>query len=271
MEIRYLLLGGILSFLLAGTNTSAATIERVLAIVGDEFILQSEFEVFFAPERIRIEASGNKEDRDNKLRQAERTALDKLIERKMLASYAKADLKGGLEKDILINKLKMRVSASVSRPSSGEIKAYYDEHRSAGEAPGEVSLSQILLNGGNGLKDVDSELKNGVDFAAAARRYSNGSMAQKGGFLGFIPLTSLIPEIREVVARLDIGQVSGPIKIGDGFCIVKLEDRRQPFLRSLDEVRVEIEELLYRKGLEKAWDGFVSGLREKTYIKIIQQ
>ncbi|WP_108853368.1 peptidylprolyl isomerase [Albidovulum aquaemixtae] len=64
-------------------------------------------------------------------------------------------------------------------------------------------------------------------FSAAARRHSAAASRERGGQLGWIPLTNLPPQLRAVVAGMANGQVSPPVPLGGAIAIVRLRGIQQ--------------------------------------------
>ena len=73
---------------------------------------------------------------------------------------------------------------------------------------------------------IVAQLRRGADFAAVAAQFGQGALAREGGDLGWIQEGRGRPEIERVLAGLEIGAVSDPIRSVDGWHIVHLRDRR---------------------------------------------
>lgn len=67
------------------------------------------------------------------------------------------------------------------------------------------------------------ELKKGKDFASIAKTDSIDSTAADGGNLGKITFSSLRPELRDGLAGISPGQISGVVRTPLGFAILKVE------------------------------------------------
>lgn len=74
--------------------------------------------------------------------------------------------------------------------------------------------------------EIEKKAKSGVDFSQLAIRYSNAEDALKGGDLGWRPASELPSLFTQACETLKPGQVSAPLKAGNGFHIIKLIDRR---------------------------------------------
>ena len=70
--------------------------------------------------------------------------------------------------------------------------------------------------------------KKGEDFIRLVKELSEGENAALGGDLGFMQRDQLISEIEEATRTLKPGEIAGPIPVGGGFHIIRLEEVRTP-------------------------------------------
>lgn len=98
-----------------------------------------------------------------------------------------------------------------------------------------VLLSEIILplepSTAADTRDLALELAETVRseaaFANAARTYSAAPSREEGGQLGWMPLTNLPPQARQVVAQMGNGQVSPPIPLGNAIALFRLRGIQQ--------------------------------------------
>lgn len=134
-------------------------------------------------------------------------------------------------------------------PSDEELQKVYDANRSAMIVPRQFELAQIFIalpkeadksaedKARQEVDDVVRKLKApGADFGAVA----NARNEVKGGDLGWLAETQIRPEIRSQVIGLAKDQVSDPIKLDDGWHIIKLIDTKASYTRTLPEVRDQL-------------------------------
>ncbi len=88
------------------------------------------------------------------------------------------------------------------------------------------------------------QLREGGNFRAIAQQFSQGSMASRGGDVGWIQIGQLRGEIDEALQKLDIGEFAGPIRSLEGFHIIHLRDRRQVAGASANDARVRLAQVL---------------------------
>jgi peptidyl-prolyl cis-trans isomerase SurA len=104
---------------------------------------------------------------------------------------------------------------------------------------GEVRLSHILITVPDGAtpdliqtarekaERVKAELDGGLDFAAAAIRYSDGQQALEGGDLGWRRYEEVPSIFTDLVATMKKGEITQPMRGPSGFHILQLVDERQ--------------------------------------------
>ena len=73
---------------------------------------------------------------------------------------------------------------------------------------------------------VLGEIRAGADFANMAVTHSDGQQALEGGDLGWRNASDLPTMFGDAVVRLEVGDVTEPIRSASGFHLVKLADRR---------------------------------------------
>ena len=120
-------------------------------------------------------------------------------------------------------------------------------------------------------RQILNQLRQGADFAPLAQRYSRGPGAEAGGDLGFFSRGELEPILEETIQDMEPGEVSPAIETQKGFHIIKVieVDRTPP--KALDEVRESIRNLLYKREVEFRYREWLSSLRERSYVKIVDE
>lgn len=140
-------------------------------------------------------------------------------------------------------------------PSDAELTDAYEASKSKLIIPQGYRLAQIYIASDRAkLDSVAKQLKGkNADFEAIARANSEeAASAARGGEIGWLSEDQIQPEIRAKLPELTKGSVTEPIKLQDGWHIIKLLDQREPRTPALDEIR----------------DSFVTQLRaERSRIK----
>ena len=286
---------------------SAAQVQdRIVAIVNSDLIMQSDMKRELAPERERIQKEYRGEALAHRLRTVEYMALTSMIERKLQLQEAKAkgvevsdqevrqalqqmkqqgetidetnpaNLKNVREQLILLKVVDREVRSGVMVADS-DMKRYFQEHHDRFALPEEYTLSQILLKPRSPddtadakakAADITALLKRGEPFEDLALRFSDGPNASRGGRLGLVRQGELLPGIERAIAKLVPGGISDTIETSEGLHIVRLEDKQPKQFRPYEEVRVEIQGLVFQQKSEDVFQSWLAELKNKAYIEI---
>jgi len=143
-----------------------------------------------------------------------------------------------------------------------DLNNYYRDHRDAYRVPEQVKVSHILIKtplpGPDGkvdekgaaeaqrrAEDLLKQIKGGAKFEDLAKKYSEDpGSAKEGGSLGWIGRGQTVPEFEKTAYSLPKGQISDLVKSSYGFHIIRVDDKQDAHLKSLDEVKSEIEPAL---------------------------
>lgn len=116
------------------------------------------------------------------------------------------------------------------------------------------------------------DLKSGkASFAKLAEQYSEdpGSAVQ-GGDLGWANPEMYVPEFRDVVNRLKVGELSEPFRSSHGWHIVQLENRRlQDATSQATENRAY--QLIYNRRFAEEVQAWMDELRDEAYVRIVDE
>jgi peptidyl-prolyl cis-trans isomerase SurA len=161
------------------------------------------------------------------------------------------------------------------------VKKYYDDHIDEFTTEDRVRLAIILLvkesasPHDEGLtlsqqtEQIVSRLENGEDFATLALKFSKGPGAEDGGDIGFIQTSQLDPTLKRILDNMEVGDMSQPIVTTAGVQIIKLLEREKKGVKSLEEVKAQIYDILYSEEINKRFTAWIKDLRDSAYIKVI--
>jgi peptidyl-prolyl cis-trans isomerase SurA len=139
--------------------------------------------------------------------------------------------------ELVIRQLRSREVTNRIQVTKSEIDSYLER---SGGADGRtaVQLLYILISSPDGAspaqreaaqaksREIVEKLNAGEDFRTLAQRYSDGQNALQGGDLGWIDANSIPPLFQPYVAKMNKGEIAGPIAAGRGYHIVQLADVR---------------------------------------------
>jgi peptidyl-prolyl cis-trans isomerase SurA len=118
------------------------------------------------------------------------------------------------------------------------------------------------------LAEIRQRIVSGkIDFAAAAREYSQDGSASQGGDLGWASPGMFVPEFEEAMNRLKDSEISPPTVSRFGVHLIQLTDRRRSEL-SAREVREVVRNQLREAKLDEAYVNWARDVRERAYVEL---
>lgn len=134
------------------------------------------------------------------------------------------------------------------------------------QAPEQFLASHIVLSSEEEARQALRELAAGADFSALARERSLDAVsASRGGSLGWVGVRELAPNLAEALLTLKEGGVApGPVKTVSGWHVLRLDDRRDGEVPSLDAMRNAIRQELAAEQMA----AYLERLREQASIEI---
>jgi peptidyl-prolyl cis-trans isomerase D len=172
-------------------------------------------------------------------------------------------------KYVLIDTAKLQSEAQVSPQ---DLQSYYDQHRDEYRAPEQVNVRQILIKtplpGADGkvdqkgvdaaqkkAQDVLAQLKAGAKFEDLAKKYSEDPSGKDGGSVGWINRGGFpVPEVDKAAFSLPKGGTSDVINAGYAFVILRVDDKQDAHVKTLAEVKAQIEPALKQQKAQQAAD-----------------
>jgi peptidyl-prolyl cis-trans isomerase D len=169
-------------------------------------------------------------------------------------------------------------TAAATTVTDQDLQSYYDQHRDEFRVPEQVKVTHILIktplptpgakedekaiaDARAKAEDVLKQVKAGGDFAKLAEKYSDDpGSAKSGGELGWIGRGRTVPEFEKAAFSLGKGQTSDLIKSSYGFHIIRVEDKQEAHLKSLAEVKNEIEEKVKQQKTAQATEAAANAL-----------
>ena len=150
-------------------------------------------------------------------------------------------------------------------------------------APQNIAITQtmarhILLKNRPGLTDQDAERRlqgyrdqvrsKTADFGELAKKYSEDGSAPNGGNLGWMSPGDLVPEFEQAMNRLQIGEVSNPVKSEFGWHLIQALERREAQL-TVEKQREFARATIRERKFEQAYQDWIRELRDTATVKIL--
>ncbi|WP_251374400.1 peptidylprolyl isomerase [Polynucleobacter sp. MWH-Aus1W21] len=154
---------------------------------------------------------------------------------------------------------------------------------SGSNTPQNIPITQtlsrhILLRNRPGLSDQDAERRlqgyrdqvraKTADFAELAKKYSEDGSAPNGGDLGWMSPGDLVPEFEQAMNRLQIGEVSNPVKTEFGWHLIQVMERREGQL-TVEKQRQFARAAIRERKFDQAYQEWMRELRDNATVKIL--
>ncbi len=136
-----------------------------------------------------------------------------------------------------------------------ELKEYYDENKDMFAKPDLYDYIRVKVKTEKELKDLLAELKKGIALEVAGKKFGKVERIEK------MPVTAIARAESSWLTQAKIDEVSPPLKVKDGFELLKLVRKIPGGFKKLSEVKDQVEAALK---LKKAWD-LARELAQKVY------
>ena len=158
------------------------------------------------------------------------------------------------------------------------VNAYYDGHKDEFYQVEQIRLRSITIPKSSNaasdtslqiIEEIQRKIRAGAPFREMAALYSQDRFSVDGGDLPFWKDRDAIgirPDMNETIFNLEVGEISPPIEQESSWQLFQVFDRKKEGVKSLHEVRSEIDSKLVtaeRKRLEKQW---ITRLKRKYHV-----
>jgi peptidyl-prolyl cis-trans isomerase SurA len=189
------------------------------------------------------------------------------------------DFKNGIRNKILTQKVISQEVGSHISIGESDAQKYYGEHKADFVRPEQVALREIIVVT---ERKKDSEVpelrkkaetalrrvKDGEDFGEIAKRLSDGSTKEQGGYIGMFKRGDLAKQLEDVVFQMKRNELTDVMETKQGFLILQVLEHYDEGQQSFEKVKNEIMDRLYNEKLEPAMREYLKTLREQSYVVI---
>ncbi len=310
LKIRLLLLAILWVFLL-GAAAGAEVVERIVAIVNDEVISQSEVEQMAKA----IQSQPGAQIPPGSGKDLQRQLLEALIMKKLAKAEAKRrgikvsdkevkqtfeefkkrnrieddkvlaqvlaksglsikELKQQIADQMLHERLMSVVGAAKVVVTEEQVREFYDQQfpKTGGN---QVHLKMLNMPFPPGATEAQKEeIKKKAEMILQEHRsgVSWDKLREKHSLLfqdlGFVSVNDLDPKLGQFLANVKSGETV-PVQTLQGFQLVQVVGRREGQARSFVEAAPQIRRILQRQGMEKQFNEWIKGQKDRSHIKIM--
>ena len=198
-----------------------------------------------------------------------------LKNRKLTLDQYKKELKI----DLLMQQVIDREIEPNIKVSEKDIQSFYEKNKGKFITEKKVRASVILIKAKQGdtkaeksarqkIESILEDIKNGSSFSEMATKYSQDSLAPKGGDLGYFAKNQIFGAFSERAFNMKVNEVSPVFKTGLGLHLLKLTDLKEGKKMPLDKTKTRIERILRKNKVGNATRNYVEKLKQKSKIKM---
>ena len=189
------------------------------------------------------------------------------------------DFKNNIRSTLLTQRVISSEVGSHITISDEEVTKYYEAHKTEFVRPEQVALREIVVST-EGKKPEDlpdlkkkaetalKRVQDGEDFGEIAKRLSDGSTKNQGGFLGIYKRGELSKELEDKVFKMKRKELTEVMETKQGFLVLEVLEHYDEGEQSLAKVKNEIMDKLYSGRMEPAMREYLKTLREQSYVVI---
>jgi peptidyl-prolyl cis-trans isomerase SurA len=121
------------------------------------------------------------------------------------------------------------------------------------------------------IQNIYRQIQNGKKFDFLAKKYSVDAVtALKGGDMGWVISSELVPQFAEVMDKLPLGGISAPVKTPFGWHVMQVLERKEEDDSAAFQ-RQKIRAMLQQKRFTEAVNTWQKNLRAQAFIHIIDK
>ena len=282
--------------------SDVAAVDRIIAVVNQDTITQSEADVYLSIISLQLSQQYKGRELDERMKEEKEQLISKMVEDKIILQEAKrkgyqarlervkeriaqmksafaseTDFENSLkQKGLTVKDMEDKVADQmimrevVEREvrdkivvSPDEVTKFYEKNKSELFNLTETrTVETLYIENEAMLANLSEAVKNGMDFQEAAKLHKSAYARDT------ISKEQIRPELQEGFSGLKALEISDPVKAGNGYYIFKIIEILPPKVQSLSEVHDRIYSYLSEEKFAVAMLEWIEGLKEKAYIKI---
>lgn len=160
-----------------------------------------------------------------------------------------------------------------------DLEKYYNDNKAKFMRDDRVFLREILVStegkdeagvaaAEKKARDLSARAKKGEKFPELARANSDATTKEQYGELGGFKKGELNKQIEDIVFNADRGFVTDPIRVSNGFLILKVEEKHKAGLASFEEVEQDVMNEMIQPKFPGQVREFLTKLRVESFLEI---
>jgi parvulin-like peptidyl-prolyl isomerase len=190
------------------------------------------------------------------------------------SKFTPADVNARVELQVLSTAIQEKVNGEVPPPSGSEIENYYEAEKASQFTEKESRDVRLVINKDKGqVEAAKAELEKDnspASWKKVTKKYSSDPTSKaKGGLQEGITEEFLQGPLKEAIFGSATGELQGPVKFQSNYILVEVVKLNPAKVKSLAEVKAQIEESLKSEKQQEFFAEFVSDYQTKWESRTI--
>lgn len=188
------------------------------------------------------------------------------------AGLTEEELPARIKKQLLAEKMLDKLFKDI-KVEEKEMKDYYEKNKNSFYTSETAEMAHVMVADEETAKKVLTEIKNGLKFEDAVKKYSTDDMTKNNnGSFGAQPRSVIEqmfgPDFAQVVFSLKEGEVyDKPLTSGSGYHIVKLIKKSPAHLQTYEEAKESIKNTILQTKQRDVYTKWIDDVKKKAKIK----
>ena len=194
-------------------------------------------------------------------------------------NVSEADLKEKTMKGMAVQELIEKQVTSKIEISDTDSRSFYDSNPNFFEQPEQVEARHILIKSDSKddkaqqekalekIKEVQQQIKAGEDFAALAKKYSEGPSGKNGGDLSYFGRGQMVKPFEDVAFNLEPDQISDIVKTRFGYHLIMVTGKKAARTIPYEEVKEKIGTHLKQQKTSESVKVYIEKLKKEATIE----
>jgi parvulin-like peptidyl-prolyl isomerase len=189
------------------------------------------------------------------------------------------DYRNDLKNYLITNRVIRQEVSSKIQFKREELQKYYEEHKDEFLRKERVFLHEILVStdgkdaagiaaAERKAKDLSTRASKGERFPELAQSNSDSQTAPQGGDMGSWEKGQLMQSIEDQIWDKPRGFVTPPIKVANGFLILRVDEHQKAGQAAFEEVEMEVQDKLFGPRMQPLLRKYLTDLRANAFLEI---
>jgi peptidyl-prolyl cis-trans isomerase C len=195
------------------------------------------------------------------------------------AQLSEVELKSQIERGLAIDEFITGKFVEKVTLSEDEVKAYYESNPKSFKQQEQVRASHILIKASPQedrstrtsarmkIEKIQQKLRNGEDFAALAKEFSQCPSGSKGGDLGYFTQGQMAKPFEDAAFALMPGEISDVVETTFGYHLIKVNDKTPETVMAFDDIKDGLKRYLTQQKVQKEVVLYVQKLKEQATVE----